>query len=360
MTVAAHIDSSGRQPSYLAACMRTLAVKNTSDHFVIFCAKEFPGDAGFTSNCTIVIVSPPVKNSMLLHYWYSYKLPALLIKYNAAVFVTESGACSLRTATPQVMVIKDFLLHPKRYPFKHAYGNYPKRFFLKFAGKAMAIGVTQKNIGDELVKNYPLLSGKLTTLLHGLPSTFMPQSETQNEILRNKYSNGQGYFVCECSALTQDNMLALLKAFSIFKKRLKSGMQLLLLNKLDGMPVKDFRNYRYRDEVQIINTNNEMEEAALIAAAYAGIWLPAFFIPANWGLYCMQCGIPLLAAEQKGMEDIFKDAAIYTPADEKKIAHYLMLLYKDEVYRNVYIKKGALLSATYNWPDSSSRLSALF
>ena len=53
-------------------------------------------------------------------------------------------------------------------------------------------------------------------------------------------------------------------------------MQLVILNKLDLNPIKDFHIYKYRNEVQVIPFIAEKDTATILAAAYAAIYLPAF------------------------------------------------------------------------------------
>lgn len=354
MTIAAHIHSPADHPSCLLECMSRLADQNPTDRFIIFCNKKIKRLT--LSNCTVIEVNPAIRNSLLLHYWYQYKLPGLLRKYNASVFISENGAASFRTEVPQVMLIKDLFLPAKNFVHQNEYRSYLKQYFLKFSEKAAAVCVTEEFIGDELAKHYPVLRDKIITVLHGgiLPQTHL--TEIEKERFTKQYAGGNHYFVCECSALTKDNVITVLKAFSIFKRRLKSGMQLVLLNRLSQNPVADFHNYKYRTEVQFVSNIHAAEEAGIMASAYAAIYLPSLFASENRGLEYMLQGTPLITTAHTYAESIYKDAAIYTEVDDKKLAEYLMILYKDETYRNVYVQKSKALSAPYNWADSSNRL----
>ncbi|RZL20409.1 MAG: hypothetical protein EOO96_25150, partial [Pedobacter sp.] len=73
------------------------------------------------------------------------------------------------------------------------------------------------------------------------------------------------------------NLLILLRAFSLFKKRQKSAMQLMLL--MNGININDcitdFRLYKYRDDVKIIG--NVLDDAGfpdLVGSCMAMIYLP--------------------------------------------------------------------------------------
>ena len=356
MIIAAHIEPSKQHLSFLLESISVLAKQYRENHFIIFSDRETIASANFSDNCTLVTISPVIKNSLLLHYWYQYKLPALLTKYNAAVFISENGVCSLQTNAAQVMIIKEDFLHDKKNPLKNKYSRYLKRNFSKFAVKADAVCVTKAFIGLKLIEHYEILAKKTSTILDGIEKVYQPTNTNNKETILSKYTEGHEFFVCECSSITASNLITLLKAFSIFKKRLKSGMQLVLINKLNHNPIKDFHIYKYRQEVQIIPYESKFTEASIIAASYAGIFLPAFISAQNWGLQCMQSMVPLITTDDENYRTIYEDAVIYTSIDEKKIAEYMMLLYKDETYRNVYIKKGQEIANLYNQEESNQRL----
>lgn len=356
MIIAAHIESSKQHPSFLLESISGLAEQFRKNHFIIFSDKETIAAANFPNNCTTITIRPAIKNSLLLHYWYQYKLSALLTKYTADVFISENSVCCLKTNTAQVMVIKDDFLQDKKNPIKNKYAQYLKSNFSKFAVKADAVCVTKAFIGLKLIEHYKVLKKKTTIILHEIEKVYQPVTADKKEAILAKYTGGHEFFVCECSSLTEPNLITLLKAFSIFKKRLKSGMQLVLINKLNHNPIKDFHIYKYRQEVQIIPYESKNEEAKIIAAAYAGIFLPAFISSQNWGLQCLQSMVPLITTDDKNNKTIYEEAAIYTATDEKKIAEYMMLLYKDETYRNVYIKKGQEIANLYNQEESTQRI----
>ncbi|HSN60071.1 MAG TPA: hypothetical protein VLR49_03990, partial [Ferruginibacter sp.] len=193
MTIAAHIHDSANESPFLLECISRLAGQNTNDHFIIFSEKKIEALAGY-SNCTQILISPVIKNSLLLHYWYNFKLPALLKKYNPAVFISENSVCCLRTTIPQIMVIKDYFIHPKKSPEKNIYARYLKKYFLKFAQKAAAVAVTKAYTGHQLIARYSLLENKTTTILHGLDNIYHPFSEDERKVIQEKYAEGNGYF----------------------------------------------------------------------------------------------------------------------------------------------------------------------
>jgi hypothetical protein len=105
MTIAAHIESSAHTASYLAPFIIALAEQQPNQQLIIFASKQSSHGFRFPSNCKLVTIKPAIRNSLLLHYWYQYKLPRLLTDCNAAVFISENSVCSLRTTVPQLLLV---------------------------------------------------------------------------------------------------------------------------------------------------------------------------------------------------------------------------------------------------------------
>ncbi len=358
MTIAAHIRETSQQGSFLYPSLLLLASAYPADQFIFFADKQSPLQINLTSNCKIFAVSPAIKNSLLLHYWYNFKLPGILKKMNAAVFLSESSVCSLRTNVPQCMVLPDISFLQKKKLLQYEHAGYLKKFFSQSIRKTACVLTIENNITEALILKYPYSQSKISTAGHGLIETYQPLPLNKKVAELNLHTEGNEFFFCECSAYTQPNILFVLKAFSLFKKRLKSNMQLLLLLKNISAEecVKDFKNYKYRQEVKFIPHESHEKTAQLLAAAYACIYLPAVSATENTGLHSMQCEVPLITNDGQAAKSVYKDAALFTSIDEKMIAENMMLLYKDEAMRNETIEKGISLAATYNWPATAALL----
>lgn len=233
---------------------------------------------------------------------------------------------------------------------------YFKRFFSKFAAKATVICATNHQVGAELERQYPMLKGKIKTTLHGLDIGYMPATGEVKDKVLDDYTGGHEYFLYDCTVFSEQNLLSVLKAFSIFKKRLKSGMRLVVLNSLPGIPIKDFKNYKYRDEVLFVSNFTKAEEQRIMGAAYAAVYLPSFFETGNFGLHCLKAAVPLICNKRHGNEDTFQTAALYVTNEEKEIAECMMTLYKDEGLRQALVNAGTTLVSEYSWAESSTKL----
>ena len=73
--------------------------------------------------------------------------------------------------------------------------------------------------------------------------------------MKGKYADGNEYFIYTGEIGSNKNLLNLLKAFSAFKKRQKSNMQLLIAGK-PGWKYEEFlenlRLFRFKEEVKLL------------------------------------------------------------------------------------------------------------
>jgi glycosyltransferase involved in cell wall biosynthesis len=357
MTIAAHFFATNQLPSYLYPIFLVIAKENPDEEFIFLTDKNVGQLSGLPGNCKVIPVNPALKNGLLMHYWYNFKLPSILKKHSVSALITETSVCCLRTNIPQCLLLKDITFLQKKKQFSNEYSFYIKKLFTRFIHKSASVLVAENFMMTKLVLKYPSLQQKISFAGHGLSGFYQPMQPGKREARLGEYTEGYEYFICDCSPVTLPHVVTVLKAYSIFKKRLKSNLRLILLLRdvTAEECVMDFKNYKYRHEVKFISHQSEDVTASLIAAAYAFIHLPTEVLTGTWGLNAMECGVPLLTFDNTDAKTLYGDAALYTLSNEKSLADNMMLLYKDETLRNEYIKKGNALAEGYNWPGAAHR-----
>lgn len=352
MTIAIHISAGKNEnvrESFNFKCFTKIAAEQPAHHFIFIFDTHPDPELYLDPNCTPVILSPQLKNRLLRHYWYNFKIPALLERYNADVFVTAGSTCSIRTDVPQCMIVEALSFSQKNT------GRYWKKFLPVFLDIAKAICVTNTVIEEELTINYGVKKDKVTILYPGLDDNFNTSGWKQNEQAKDRHTAGKDFFFYEVSREGMKHLVTVLKGFSLFKKWQRSNMQLVLLLKTFFEPAlsKDLSTYKYRNEIILIPGTED--EATLLPAAYAAIAIMGNDVPKT-GLHAMRCGVPLIAIENTTAKKIFSDAALYVELNEKDISEKMMLLYKDEHLRREHIAKGIQIAAQYSWQNTTAAL----
>jgi glycosyltransferase involved in cell wall biosynthesis len=336
-------------------------VKDHPEHLFIFIFDQ-PYDERFVfeKNVTPVVIGPAARHPLLWKYWYDIKIPVVLRKYKADVFVSCDGFCSLRTKVPQCLVVHDlaFLHYPSFY--KKSQGLFYKKYTPRFLAKAESIATVSAFSKNDILKQYKVADDKIDIVLSAAKECFIPIDDEEKIAIKNKYTEGREYFVYTGAIHPRKNLMNLLKAFSVFKKRQKTNMKLMLVGRL-AWKYESFmvslKSYKYRNDVVMTGYVAEDELVKITGAAYGMIYpslLEGFGVPV---LEAMQCKVPVITSVNSAMQEIAKDAALYIhPARHTDMADKMMLLYKDENFRNELIQKGSETVKEYTWESTAIKL----
>lgn len=337
-----------------------LATQHPEHNFLFFFDRPFKAGLVFPENVTPIIITPKATHVLAFKWWFDVKIPIALKKYKADVFVSPDGFCSLFTKVPQVVVIHDlaFLHHPKFIQRLHLI--YYKRYTPHFIKKAAVVATVSEYSKQDIINQYSVNEQKVINVSSAAKPIFKPITWDEKELIKAEYAKGCEYFVFVGGIHPRKNLLNLLKAFSLFKKRQRSNMKLLVTGRLawdyDNV-VEKLDSYKYREDVTLLGYVEETAVIKLIAAAYALVF-PSFFegfgIPI---LEAMQCGVPVITSNTSSMPEIGKNAALYSdPANPADIAEQLKRIYTNENLRNQFIQEGKFVAAGYSWQQTATKM----
>lgn len=336
-----------------------IAANNPEHEFIFITEKDFTKANNTAKNIKKIVLPQQSNNPLLWKLWYNYKLPAVLKKYKAAVLITADGVC-LRTKVPQCLLINDlaFLHHPEWYPQK--YGRFMKSNMPAFLNKAKNIVTFSYQLKNEIVTKYKVSEHKIMVLNTVTNKSYQPVEWDAREPVKEKYAEGKEYFLFNGAIHQSSSLVNLLKAFSLFKKRQKSNMQLIIAT--NNIPDKDpfvesLKLYKYRNDIKLLAALDEAALQNITAAAYACINLSPLYMDIAGLLNAMQCEVPVIANNTGVATEILGGAALYiSPSNIDSIAEKLMLVYKDENRRKELIQKGLQQSAKYNANENAGQL----
>jgi glycosyltransferase involved in cell wall biosynthesis len=318
--------------------------KNHPEHeFIFIFDRLFDKRFIFSPNIKSVVTGPPARHPLLWKLWYDVKVPAVLKKYNAEIFVSCDGFCSLTTNTPQCMVMHDlaFLHYPSF--IKKSHLLFYKRYTTKFLNKAKSVATVSEFSKQDIIAHYKTPADKIDVVYNAAKEIFHPLSNEEKEATKKKYTGSKEYFVYAGAIHPRKNLINLLKAFSRFKKRQQTSMKLILTGRLAWKYesfTKSLKTYKYRNDVVMTGYLDEEELIKVIGSAYALIY-PSFFegfgVPV---LEAMRCEIPVITSADSSMQEVAKDAALYAdPNSFNDIADKMMKFIKTRVYEMSLFKR---------------------
>ena len=258
------------------------------------------------------------------------------------------------------MVMQDlsYLHYPSFTTKSHLF--YYKRFIPRCLQKAAGVAAVSASVKDEMTNQYKISPDKITVTYKGIDESFKPLNEEDKEAVRNEHTDGQQYFIYTGAVHARKNLVNLLKAFSIFKKRQKTNWKLVLASTMSwpnqGL-IESLKTYKYRQEIVLKDRLEKKELAKLVASAYA------FVSPSLWEgfatpiIEAMACNIPVIISDIPAMKEITMGDALYIdPNNHQDIADKMMIIYKDENLRGRLIHKAETIAKAYSWERTADLL----
>jgi len=342
---------------FLQETLKRITQNNPQHEFIFIFDRPFDKRFVFAPNIKCIETGPPARHPLLWKLWYDLKIPAILRRHKADVFVSCDGFCSLTTRVPQCLVVHDlaFLHYPAFVKKSHL--SFYKKYTPKFLNKARSIVTVSEFSKRDILNNYKIEPDKIAVAYNAARDIFKPLPDEEKRLIKDRYTEGRDYFMFAGAIHPRKNLINLLKAFSFFKKRQQSNFKLLLAGRLawkyDSF-VQSLKTFKYRNDVVMTGYVGEEELAKMMASAYALVY-PSLF--EGFGLppiEAMQSGIPVITSANSAMEEITRGAALYADANNHQdIADKMMLIYKDENKRNELIKKGMVVAGEYHWDESA-------
>jgi glycosyltransferase involved in cell wall biosynthesis len=200
---------------------------------------------------------------------------------------------------------------------------------------------------------------RVSVLYGAADENYHPLEGQEKEIIKAQYARGKEYFLMTQADRSSEELVQVLKAFGIFKKKLGSNLQLLITGTqaktLERFSTKR-ETFKYRDDLHFLDPLPAPEAAKLLAASY-GFLQPFGSLTAVSLLNAFQCRVPVIIAPSGASREVAAEAALLSAGtDAENLAGQMILLYKDELLRNELIEKGAARLPQFGWEKNNTQL----
>lgn len=334
--------------------------RNHPEHeFIFIFDRPFNKDFIFSENVTPVVIGPQARHPFLFYIWFDFRIPKVLKKYKADLFLSPDGYLSLRTKVPQLGVIHDinFVHRPDDLPWLIAkYYNY---FFPKFARIAKRIATVSFYSKEDITRSFKVDYDKIDVVYDGINQIFEPISEEDKIKVRQRYTGGSEYFLFVGALHPRKNVCGLLKAFDAFKSVNGNTMKLVVVGgemHKTGDIFETFENMRNRKDVIFTGRVTTSELHDIFGAAFALTFVPffeGFGIPI---VEAMSAGVPVICSNTTSIPEVGGNAVHYAdPIKIDQITDAMIKMAEDEPYRKSLIEKGFIQKEKFSW-DETARL----
>ena len=340
--------------------LKRITSQHPEHEFYFIFDREYDKDFIFAPNVKPIVLAPPTRHPFLWILWFEYRIPKLLKKIGADIFLSTDGYISLRTNIPQIDVIHDinFVHNPKQLPWLTSW--YYNKYFVKFAKKATHIGTVSEFSKNDICTTYGIDREIVTVCYNGSNEQYKPISEGEKKVIRDKYSRGKKYFVFVGALSPRKNVDGLLRSFEIFKERYNIDYKLLIVGGTlhkTGEIEKVYSEMKHKDDVIFTGRLETDELCKVVAASESLVYIPhfeGFGIPL---LEAMYAETAILSGNTTSLPEVVGDAAlICSPSDYEKVAENMNHIATNEELRNSLIEKGRLQRQKFSWQLTSERL----
>ncbi|MGE0077662.1 MAG: glycosyltransferase family 4 protein [Bacteroidales bacterium] len=329
-------------------------------HFYFLFDRPYSNDFIFSNNITPVVLSPQSRHPFLWYIWFEWSVANFLRKNKVDVFVSPDGYLSLNSTTPQLSVIHDINFHhtPEGLPWLTS--KYLNRYFPQFAQKASRIVTVSSSSKNDILKCYGVNADKVDVVYNGASPVFQPLSDAEIMNVRNEISNGSPYFVFVGAFNPRKNVDGLIRAYSLFRKRIKTDHKLVIVGepmfKTNAIKTA-YEESQYKDDIVFTGRKDIYSLRNIVGASFAMVYpslFEGFGIPI---LEAMYCNIPLAVSQTTSMPEVAGDAAIYfDPTNTEQIADAMANLWLNADLREKLVSNAKIQRTKFNWDKSASAL----
>lgn len=330
--------------SVLYKTIKDIAGNEKKSKFIFICEMQDAKLLDEQINIEFIKIKKRKRTAIRWKYWYDVRIPALLRKHKADLFISPGSFCSLTTKVPQLIVLADASFSNLPSLFRKSQFSFLKKREAKSVAKAKCIITSTQSEKNRITEKFNLAVDKIFAVPVIIPERIIAVDEINSEEIKLKYTAGKEFFLYDGPLNANGNIINLLKAFSLFKKRQQSSFKLVILSnkpceKTEYPKLLD--SYKYKADVVFINQSTQDERNKLLASAYAlvfPVFLNNFLFPV---LQAMQNGIPVITSAYPAFKEITGNASLHVDAENPQdIADSMMRIYKDEKGRSELIEKG--------------------
>ena len=322
--------------------------------------RSFSSDFIFENNVNAIVVSPPTRHPLLWYIWFELRIPKILKKINADIFISPDGFLSINTPIPSLAVIHDlnFEHYPKDLKFSHRL--FYRFFFKKYARRANQIATVSEYSKKDICSKYKIDPSKIDVCLNGVSSKFHPIGLREQIEVKKIYSQGVDYFLFVGAIHPRKNIARLMRAFDAFKQKSKSSNKLLLVGSKmwwNKTLQKSLENIFHKEDIIFLGRKNQLELNNLYASALALCFVPyfeGFGIPI---LEAMKCACPVITSNCSSMPEVSGDAALLVdPLKIEEISQAMYRVDQDNNLRTQLSTRGQIRAEKFSWNSTANAL----
>ena len=337
-------------------CLRRMVISHPEVEFHFIFDREPDPKFIFADNVKPVVLFPPARHPFLYIAFFEFAVARYLRKVKADLYLSPDGYLSLRSKVKQIAVFHDlnFEHFPQDFPKIHLW--HYKKFFPKYARKADKIITVSEFSKKDICECYGINPNKIEVAYNGANEIFSPVSEVVKKEIRDRYTEGNPYFMFVGSLHPRKNLARLFTSFDLFKKRNNNDIKLLIVGSKRWWtePIKNaYEAMTHKDDVIFAGRLSAEDLHLVTASALASVYVSyfeGFGIPI---VEAFKCDTPVITSNVTSMPEVANDAALLIdPFNEESIADAMEKILDEEVRKDL-IGKGRIRRQDFSWDKAA-------
>ena len=355
LLIESKMDGIGR---YAVEVLKRITIKNPQVEFHFIFDRPFSKKFIFSSNITPHVLTPSTRHPILWYIWFELQLPKLLKKINPDIFFSPDGFISTQSQYNSIATIHDINFEHRPRDLSWSHSLYYRNFFQKYAHRATHIITVSKFCKEDIASRYNINKQKISVIYNGVSNKFRKIDENEKSQIRNKYTNGQDFFIFIGSLHKRKNINNILKSFEEYK--MQSGKYKFLIageqKWLNKETKNNYNNMKFKKDVVFLGRVEEEELPVILGSAKALCFTSLF---EGFGLpiiEAMKASVPVITSNISSMPEIAKDAAIMVnPYETNEITNALWKIEKNKKLIQKLVDLGNKRVQLFKWEKSADQ-----
>jgi glycosyltransferase involved in cell wall biosynthesis len=336
----------------------TRLVKQHPDwQFSFFFDRPYDESFIYAPNVKPYVLYPPARHPFLYVAWFEGTVAHHLKRLKPDVFFSPDAYLSLRSKVKQVPLFHDLAFEhfPNDIDFLHR--KHYHTFFPRYARKASHILTVSEFTKQDIVACYGIPPEKITVAWNGAGEQFHPLNQDQQNIIRQKYTSGNDYFLYIGAIHPRKNLDTLLKAFDRFKEETNHPAKLVITGRWawqTGIVREAYDQMKFCKDVIFTGYVSDEDLNGIYASALAVCYVSRF---EGFGLPIVEAfrtGTAVITSNVSSMPEIAGDAGILVPPDNiSAVSAALQRITFDTQYRQTLIRKGTMRAEFFSWDQTA-------
>lgn len=332
---------------------RRLVEQRPNDEFLFLFDRPYDQRFLFGPNVSGKSVFPPARHPLLWYAWFEMSLPRVLRSWSADVFFSPDGYCSLRSATPTVMVSHDIAHrhYPEQIP--GLVRRYYDHFVPRYLKRAERVVTVSDFVKGDIIRHYGLPEEKISVACNGVKEEFRTFSAEVKAATRKRYANGTPYFFYLGAVHPRKNVARLITAYDRYRESGGSPAKLLLGGRL-AWQTEDTRLAHqravHREDIQFLGYVEAEALPQLLGAAKALVYpslSEGFGVPV---LEAFHAEVPVITSKVTSLPEVAGEAALLVdPKEVEDITAAMLRLDREPELSTTLVATGRHQRQHFSW-----------